>query len=94
MLVLPQGEWVRYDVTAVEPMNLTVTAYVSGDPSESSLGVGVNADETLTNVNISGDWREVQLLSTPVVPGTVSVRVTCERGTGRLAWIRFQPEKP
>jgi hypothetical protein len=94
VLVLSQGEWVRYDVTAVEPMNLTVTAYVSGDPSESSLGVGVNADETLTTVNISGDWREVQLLSTPVVPGTVSVRVTCERGTGRLAWIRFQPEKP
>lgn len=77
MLVLPQGEWVRYDVTAVEPMNLTVTAYVPGDVSESSVGVGVNADETHTPMNISGDWREVQLLSTPVEPGNVSVRVTC-----------------
>jgi hypothetical protein len=90
LLWLLDGEWVRYDLAADQPLRLSPQVVVETDEANARLWLGSRLEEVDQGLAISvGEAHVVQFPEVTLDQGEAGLYVRCTGGSVRLEWIEL-----
>lgn len=90
LLWLLDGEWVRYDLAADQPLRLSPQVMVETDEANARLWLGSKLEEVDQGIAIGlGEAHVVQFPEVTLDQGEARLYARCTGGSVRLAWIEL-----